>query len=204
MARKGGGCIVTAVLAFGCAGPRVVAHPPADSGGVAAPSADLPPGATPEAPARLSAPAVPPGWIGGTAEAEVARGCGAVTDALLDPDSYWALFANTRAVEPHGLGSRGELVVTVEQGYAFASGRYVAHVLEVNPRRVVAWIDPIRNVRDGWAEFDLVPVDVERCHVAMFTAADLGEGIVVRLFRNAIEGAMLMTPHLLRDFVEQG
>ncbi|HOU94712.1 MAG TPA: hypothetical protein PLU22_26860 [Polyangiaceae bacterium] len=204
VARRGWGRLVAAALAVGCAGPRVAAHVPVDGGGVGAPSTDLPPGAAPAGPAGRSARQVPPGWVGGTAEAEVARGCDAVTEALLDPDAYWALFANTRAVEPRGIGSRGELLVTLEQGYAFASGRYVAHVLEVNPRRVVAWIDPIRNVRDGWAEFDLDPIDAERCHVAMFTAADLGEGVVVRLFRNAIEGAMLMTPELLRDFVEQG
>jgi len=147
---------------------------------------------------------VPSGWVGGAAEAEVARGCDVIARTLQDPDAYWALFANTRAVELLGVGGHGELLVTLEQGYAFASGRYVAHVLEVSPRRVVAWIDPVRNVRDGWIEFELTDVGSDRCRIAMFTAADLGEGLVVRLFRDAIEGAMLMTPELVRAYVEQG
>ncbi len=181
-----------------------MAHTAVESGGVSAPGPALAEGPGTAA-TRFGDPRqVPAGWIGGAAEARIARGCDAVARTLRDPDAYWALFANTRAVEPLGVGSRGELLVIMEQGYAFASGRYVAHVLEVNPRRVVAWIDPIRNVRDGWVEFELAETGPDRCHLAMFTAVDLGEGLIVRLFREAIEGALLMTPELVRAYVEQG
>jgi hypothetical protein len=125
-----------------------------------------------------------------------------VADTLLDPAAYWSTFANTRAVEPRGRGPHGEVLVTLEQGLSFATGRYTAHVLEAGPTRVVAWIDPIRNVRDGRVEFELTPLAADRCQLDMFVAADLGNNLFVLLFRQEIEGALLMTPELVRNYVE--
>ncbi|MBN2194322.1 MAG: hypothetical protein JW751_16010 [Polyangiaceae bacterium] len=193
---------------LGCSGARAVAHaPPARS---AVPPADDVPGATVRAETVLAGVAdavsdrgLPAGWVGGAAAVEIDRACDVVARTLLDPSAYWSIFVNTRAVEPEGRGGHGELLVRMEQGYSFVSGSYIAHVLAASPEKVVAWIDPILNLRDGRAEFELTQVDATRCRLSMFMAADLGRGLIVRVFREAIREAMLMTPELVRTYVEQ-
>jgi hypothetical protein len=204
---------VAFALAVACGGGRRPAHV---AGPAEAPARDAPAQAPPRAsvdsaPSNSAlaaqgpvamAPALPAGWVGGHASAEVARSCDVVRATLLDPSAYRDLFVNTRATEPLGTGPQGELLVRMEQGYSFLSGSYVAHVYGLGPRLVVAWAEPLRNVRAGRARFELEDLGDARCRLSAFIAADLGSGVMVRLFREAIQGAMLMTPELVRKRVE--
>ena len=148
-------------------------------------------------------------YIGGVSyimiDAPVAR----VIAVLDDVRTYRDILPRTRSVRWIGMGRNGDTLVELEQGNAFAHGKYVARIRRDRATQnassglVRFWLDRdfSHDIADASGFFHAETVG-EKTRLTYLVMVDLGAGVWGQMFEGRIRRAALSTPELVKRYVE--
>ena len=146
-------------------------------------------------------------YVGGTAYVLVDALPDQVMALLDDTDCYWQVLPRVWDVKLLGW-DKGERIVELEQGTQLVRGRYTARVrtehLPGSRHAIRFTLDKTRphSLRDAHGSVEIEPYGPRQSLVTWRVKFDLGPGIVRWLFEERIRRASLLTPVLLRTYVE--
>jgi hypothetical protein len=147
-------------------------------------------------------------YIGGVTYLVVNAPAAAVTDALGNVRAYRHMLPYTREVRWIGLSRRGEMVVELDQGLAFAHGHYAIRVRHEDEGGGAStfrfWLDRrhSHDIADANGFFHVESTGDGRTLLTYMVLVDLGPGWIRRLFEGRIRRVLLGTPMLVKGYVE--
>jgi len=148
-------------------------------------------------------------YIGGVSYIMIDAPASQVMAVLDDVRSYREILPRTRSVRWLGMGRNGDTLIELEQGNAFAHGKYAVRIrrdrssLSTSSGLVRFWLDRdfAHDIADASGFFHVETVG-EKTRLTYLVMVDLGAGVWGQMFEGRIRKAALSTPQLVKRYVE--